>query len=365
MKKRKLVLENGLVFEGNGFGSDKEAIAELVFNTSVVGYQEILSDPANYGRMICMTYPVIGSYGLTDEDYESKSITVSGLIVREYNDIPSNFRYTHKLGEVMDEYDVPGIEGVDTREIAKIIRDSGTMKALICDIDKPMAECMSIIGNYLDETNLSSVVSTKKVMHSRTTNPLFTVVAVDCGIRRSLVKMFNASGCNVVVVPYNTSIENILKHKPDGVIITDGPGSPSCATEAINLVKQLKGTLPILGVGNGHEIIALAYGAHVYKEKSGHNGCNLPVKNVNTGKIQITTQNSLYGVDKDSLDGKLAVTHINVLDNTVAGVINEKDMVMAIQYKPALNDDKENVFNRYVALIKKYRGEKNAKKNRY
>lgn len=365
MAKRKLVLENGLVFEGNGFGSNKEVIAELVFNTSVVGYQEILSDPANYGRMICMTYPVIGSYGLTDEDYESKSITVSALIVREYNDIPSNFRYTHKLSEVMDEYDIPGIEGVDTRQIAKIIRDSGTMKALICDIDKPMSECMSLIGNYLEDFSLVSKVSTKKVMHSRTTNPLYTVVAVDLGIRRSLVKMLNASGCNVVVVPYNTSVEAIMKFKPDGIIITDGPGNPACCMEAINLVKELKGKLPILGIGHGQEIIALAYGANIYKEKSGHNGCNLPVKNVLTGKIQITTQNSLYACDEDTLKNKLSVTHINVLDKTVAGVINEEDMVLAIQYKPALNDDKDNVFNRFVALIKKNRGEKNAKKNRY
>ena len=365
MAKRKLVLENGLVFEGNGFGSEKEAIAELVFNTSVVGYQEILSDPVNYGRMICMTYPVIGSYGLTDEDYESKTITVSGLVVREYNDIPSNFRYTHKLGEVMDEYDVPGIEGIDTRQIAKIIRDTGTMKALICDVDKPMAECMSLIGNYLEDANLASKVSTKKVMHSRTTNPLFTVVAIDCGIRRSLVKMLNASGCNVVVVPYNTSVEAILKHKPDGIIITDGPGNPACCFEAINIVKELKGKLPILGIGHGQEIIALAYGANIYKEKAGHNGCNLPVRNISSGKIQITTQNSLYAIDEETLNGKLNVTHVNVLDGSVAGVINEDDMVMAIQYKPVLNDDKENAFNRYVALIKKYRGEKNAKKNRY
>ena len=281
-KNKKLVLENGAVFAGFGFGSDNEAIAELVFNTSVVGYQEILSDPSNCNQIVCMAYPVIGNYGLTDEDYESKSITVSGVVVREYNDVPSNFRFTHKLGEVMDENNVAGISEVDTRQIVRIIRDNGTMKALICDIDKPMDECMAKLKAYVEPKNVVQIASSKKVWHSRTTNPTYTVVAVDCGIKRSLVKMLNEIGCNVVVVPYNTTAEQILKYKPNGLFLTDGPGNPNDVVEVIELVKEMKGKMPILGIGLGQEIIALAYGADIYKQKVGHNGCNIFLKRPQT-----------------------------------------------------------------------------------
>lgn len=352
--KRKLVLENGLVFEGEGFGSNNEAISELVFNTAVVGYQEILSDPSNCHQIICMAYPVIGNYGLTDEDYESTSITVSGIIVREYNDVPSNFRFTHKLGEVMDENGVPGIAGVDTRQIVRVIRDNGTMKALICDIDKPLVECLKQIKEYKTPSNMVSVVSTKKVYHSRTTNPVFNVVAVDCGIKKSLVKLLNSIGCNVTVVPYNSSVEAILSHKPNGLFITDGPGNPYDVPEVIDLIKKMKGKLPILGVGLGQEIIGLAYGAKIYKQKVGHNGCNLPVRHLKTGKIEITNQNDLYALDVNLLEKTgLKITHVNVLDGLVEGVIDEENKVLAIQYNPSANTTDENhIFNQFARLMK-------------
>ncbi|MBQ3253371.1 MAG: glutamine-hydrolyzing carbamoyl-phosphate synthase small subunit [Acholeplasmatales bacterium] len=367
MKNRKLVLENGKVFEGVSFGSNNEAIAELVFNTAVVGYQEILSDPSNCHQIVCMAYPVIGNYGLTDEDYESKSITVSGVIVREYNDIPSNFRYTHKLGEVMDENGVPGIAEVDTRQIVRIIRDNGTMKALICDIDKPIEECMEAINSYETPKNMVQIVSSKKVWHSRTTNPTYNVVAVDCGIKRSLVKQLNDCGCNVVVVPYNTTAEAIMKYKPTGLFISDGPGNPSDVLEVVELVKEMKGKLPILGVGLGQEIIGLAYGAKVYKQKAGHNGCNLPVKNVKTGRIEITNQNDLYALDIEALKSTgLEITHVNVLDGIPEGVEDLENSVIAIQYNPSPSLKTEDyVFDRFVKLMKKFGGNGNAKKNRY
>ncbi len=365
MKNRKLVLENGMVFEGVGFGSNNEAIAELVFNTAVVGYQEILSDPSNCHQMVCMAYPVIGSYGLTDEDYESKSITVSGVIVREYNDNPSNFRFTHKLGEVMDENGVPGIAEVDTRKIVRTIRDNGTMKALICDINKPLDECLAQIKEYEIPKNMVSIISSKKVWHSRTTNPTYNVVCVDCGIKKSLVKYLNEISCNVVVVPYNTTAEAIMKFKPNGLFISDGPGNPSDNTEVIELVKEMKGKLPILGVGLGQEIIGLAYGAKIYKQKAGHNGCNLPVKNLKTGKIEITNQNDLYALDAQSLKSTgLVLTHQNVLDDVPQGVEDSKNSVIAIQYNPANNfESEDNVFIRFANLMKKFGGKKNAKKN--
>lgn len=365
MSKRKLVLENGLVFIGEGFGSDKEAVAELIFNTSVVGYQEILSDPVNYNKIICMTYPVIGSYGLTDEDYESNGLKVSGLVVREYNDIPSNFRYTHTLDEIMVEDNVVGISGVDTRQITRIIRDSGTMRAIICDIEKPINECLvKLSEGGLDD--LVSGVSTKKVVYSRTANPTYTVVALDLGIRKSVIRSLNKLGCNVILVPHTTSCEAILKYKADGLLISDGPGIPACNVKAIELVKALKGKMPILGIGAGQAVIALAYGADTYKEKVGHNGCNIPVRCLETGKITITSIASLYGVSKDSLaKTDLKLTHVNVIDDTVMGLKNEDDKVLAVGYQLALNKDEANTYNEFIDLLKKSRGEQNAKKNRY
>ena len=362
MFNRKLVLEDGHEFLGYGFGSGYEAISEVIFNTSVVGYQEILSDPANYNKIICMTYPVIGSYGLNDEDYESKTITVAGLIVREYNDLPSNFRYTHKLDEVMEEASVPGIAGVDTREIARLIRDKGTMKGIICDVRTPLSECLDLIRGHVEEDELS-LISTKKVWYSRTTNPLYTVVALDLGIRKSVVKMLNEVGFNVIVVPYDTNIQGIMKFKPNAVLISDGPSNPNEAKEVIDLVNELKGKLPILGIGNGQNIIALSYNCEVVKEKVGHNGCNIPVKNLQSGKIEITSQNTKYVID-DSKINNLQITHRNVIDNVISGIENEKDYVIAVSYNPTLSDREDNVYLRLIQSIKNSRGEGNAKKNR-
>lgn len=365
--KRKLVLENGLVFEGEGFGSSLERVSELVFNTSVVGYQEILSDPASFNQMVCMTYPVIGSYGLTDEDYESKGITVSGVIVREYNDEPSNFRYTHKLGEVMDEQDVAGISEIDTRELTRVIRDNGTMKALICDIDKPMAECLEMIKGYKEENTDAALISSKKVWHSRTANPNSTVVVIDCGIKRSIIKMLNNNGSNVVVVPHKSTVEEIMKQKPTGILISDGPGNPNRLTDVISLIRSLKGSIPIMGLGMGMDLIALAYGCKASKERVGHHGCNLPVRDLETGKIEITSQNDLYATDKESLkDSGLVITHLNVIDGAAMGLKDEENSVIAIKYSPS-NDIKSesHVMYKFAKLMQACGGNKNAKKNRY
>ena len=213
--KRKLVLQNGKTFEGVGFGSLNECVAELIFNTSVVGYQEIISDPVNSNKMICMTYPLIGNYGLTDEDYESKNIFAKGLIVREYNDLPSNFRYTRTLSEVMEENNVCGISEVDTRELTKIIRENGSMKAIITDVDKPLEECLEIINSTDINENLASKVSSKRVWYSRTANPTNSVALIDLGTRLSIIKNLNSLGFNVTIYPANSSVEEILKSKPD------------------------------------------------------------------------------------------------------------------------------------------------------
>ena len=220
VRNRKLILSNGRVFEGIGFGSDKEQIAELVFNTSMVGYQEILSDPSYCGQFVCMTYPLIGNYGVTDEDYESKQIKNAGFIVREYNDSPSNFRATSSLGDVMDEAGASGIAGIDTRELTRIIRNEGSMLAMITSMDKDVDEAIKEMNERGFEHNQVERVSTKKVWYSRTANPLFTVVAVDCGMKMNIVRKFTKFGCNVVVVPHTSTYEDVMNiielEKPDG-----------------------------------------------------------------------------------------------------------------------------------------------------
>jgi carbamoyl-phosphate synthase small subunit len=363
MNNRKLVLENGLVFEGVGFGSANEQVAELIFNTSVVGYQEILSDPANCNKIICMSYPLIGNYGMADDDFESKHINVSGLIVREYNDSPSNFRFTSTLSEVMEENNVSGISGIDTREIVRLVRDCGSMKALICDIDKDLKECFELLNAYQEEDDLAKIVSCKKVWYSRTPNPMFNVVVIDCGVKSNLIKKLNSAGCNVVVVPYNTSIEAILSFKPNGLFISNGPGNPEVYENIIKIVDQIKGKIPVLGVGLGHLIIGLAYGAKVLKMKNGHHGSNYPVRNVDNGKVEITTQNHLYCLDRESLNNTLLeVSHENVITLEVEGIIDRKNKVIGLQYEPStpINENSENAIVSFVKMFKKVGGRKNA-----
>lgn len=363
MNNRKLVLENGKVFEGKGFGSLNEAVAELIYNTAVVGYQEIISDPTNYNKMICMTYPLIGNYGLTDEDYESKHICAKGLIVREYNDDPSNFRYTRTLGEVMEENNISGISNVDTRSITKIIRNEGSLKALICDIDKPIEECMEVLKNYQEEERLINLVTSKKVWYSRTANPVYNVAVIDLGTKMSFIKGLNKVGCNVISFPYTFTKEQILKYKPDGLFISNGPGNPNNLPEVVELIKSFIGELPILGVCLGQNLIGLAYGANVEKMKSGHHGSNYPVKNLLNGKVEITSQNHLYTLNKESLaSSALTITHENVNTKEVEGIMDEENKVIAIQYEPVtiIDENSENIYAQFANLMKQSGGNKNA-----
>ena len=358
MKDKKLVLEDGTVFEGQGFGSNGERVAELVYNTSVVGYQEAFSDPSNMEYIMVMGYPVIGSYGLTDEDYESNELTISGLVVREYSKYPSNFRYTHELAERMDENNVPGISGVDTREIVRIIKEKGSMRAMIANIDTDTNECLKKIKEYNVPKDVVSKISTKKVWYSRTLNYKYTIACIYLGLKRSLIKMLKDLGCNVVVVPYNASIETIMKYKPNGIFISDGPSNPYDIDNVIDTINTLKGKMPILGVGLGQEVIELAYGAKLYKQKVGHNGCNIPVRNLKTNRIEITSQNDQYAVDIESLKKtELKPTHQNVIDGIIAGVEDKKNKVIAVQYNPSPSDSDDYVFRRFINMLG---GKKNA-----
>ena len=354
---KKIILENGKEFYGYGFGADRTAINELVFNTSMVGYQEIISDPSYTDQMVCMTYPLIGNYGMADDDYETRVPTMGGLIVREYNDLPSNFRYTKTLSEVLNEYDIPGISGVDTRMITRIIRSEGSQKVIICDADMPYDEAYKMLQDYIIPIDMVSRVSCKSRWYSRTPNHKFDVVAIDCGIKLNIVRKLNEKGCNVTVVPFDTTAEEIMKLRPDGLFLSNGPGDPENVQPVINVVKELCGKLPIFGICLGHQMISLALGAHTFKMKFGHRGGNHPVMNLETGRIEITSQNHSYAVSVDSLEGTpLTLTHKNLLDNTAEGVESAENKIFSVQYHPESApgpQDSTYLFDKFISLMSK------------
>ena len=358
---RKLILENGSVYFGTGFGAAEDVICEAVFNTSMVGYQEIVSDPSYTGQAVVMTYPIIGNYGITDEDFETKTPTIGALIVREYNDNPSNFRYTKTLSELMVECGVPGISGVDTRKLTREIRDVGSMKCLITSADADTETALEKLRAARLPQDLVQRVSCRKRWYSRTSNHRFNVVAIDCGMKLNIVRSLNARGCNVTVVPYNTTAREIEFMEPDGLFLSNGPGDPQDVPEVAAVVRALRGKLPIFGICLGHQIISLAYGAETYKLKFGHRGGNHPVRNLETGKLEITSQNHSYAVKAESLEGTdLEATHINLLDNTIEGVKCERDMVFSVQYHPESApgpQDSSYLFDQFIRLLEQHKAE--------
>ena len=352
---KKIVLEDGEEYLGYGFGADKEAICEIVFNTSMVGYQEIVSDPSYTYQMVVMTYPLIGNYGITDEDYETKQPTIGGMVVREYNDLPSNFRYTKTLSEYLEENDIPAISGIDTRKLTRSIRNKGSRKVIITDITTSKEDALKKLKAYDIPKDAVAKVSCKKKWYSRTANYKYNVVAVDCGIKLNIVRSLNKRGCNVTIVPYNTTAKEIENLKPDGIFLSNGPGNPEDVKEVINLVKELRGKYPIFGICLGHQMISLAYGAKTYKLKFGHRGGNHPVLNLETDKIEITSQNHSYAVDEKSLEKTdLVTTHKNILDNTIEGVECKKDKVFSVQYHPESSpgpQDSGYLFDKFIKIM--------------
>lgn len=353
---RKLILETGEEYYGYGFGADEERVCEIVFNTSMVGYQEIVSDPSYTYQAVVMTYPLIGNYGIADDDFETRTPTIGALIVREYNDQPSNFRYTRTLSEVLEEYHIPAISGIDTRKLTRSIRDLGSRRALITHADTPLEEGLKRIAETPVPHDAVSLVSCRKRWYSRTSNHKYNVVAVDCGIKLNIIRCLNARGCNVTVVPFDTPAEVIEGMNPDGVFLSNGPGDPEDVTPVIELVRRLRGKYPIFGICLGHQMIALAAGARTYKLKFGHRGGNHPVKNLATGKLEITSQNHSYAVDADSVSGTgLMVTHVNLLDNTVEGLECAADRIFSVQYHPESApgpQDSAYLFDKFVSLMK-------------
>ena len=356
---KKIVLENGREFFGYGFGADREAVNEIVFNTSMVGYQEILSDPSYTDQMVVMTYPLIGNYGTAEEDYETKFPTIGGMIVREYNDTPSNFRYTKTLNEVLEEHNIPAISGIDTRTLTRIIRDEGSQKVIVTDASTPREEALRRLQAYAMPHDMVSRVSCRKRWFSRTPNHKWDVVAIDCGIKYNIVRLLNRVGCNVIVMPYNSTAEEVMAFHPDGLVLSNGPGNPEDVKPVIELVKQLRGRLPIFGICMGHQLISLAYGARTFKMKFGHRGANHPVKNLQTGKLEITSQNHSYAVDIDSLEGTgLTLTHVNLLDGTAEGVECAAEGVFSMQYHPESASgpqDSAYLFGKFTKIMEEFR----------
>lgn len=355
MNKKKLVFENGTVFEGKGFGADVESVCEVVFNTAMVGYQEIFSDCSYNAQFVCMTYPLIGNYGLTDEDNETRTPRIGGFIVREYNDSLANFRASKTLAEEMEEYGIPGIEGVDTRRITRMIRNEGSMRAVLCDSQTPTEQALATLAATPVVHNQVQTVSCKKRWYSRAPGVLYNVVAVDCGIKLGILRSLAKRGCNVTVVPYNTPAAEILGLNPDGVLISNGPGNPEDIQPVVELIQSITGKVPVFGICMGHLLIARASGCKTFKLKFGHRGGNHPVKALKTGKIEMTSQNHSYAVDAASVAGTgMTITHLNLLDNTVEGLENAKKRIFSVQYHPESSpgpQDSAYLFDKFVTIM--------------
>ena len=356
MYDRKLILEDGQEFYGSAFGAAEEKILEIVFNTSMAGYQEILSDPSYTDQAVVMTYPLIGNYGIAEEDYETEIPTIGALIVRDYNDEPSNFRSAKTLGEVMEQYGICGISGVDTRKLTRSIRNLGSRKVLLTGPETRLEEGLRHLQDAQTPKDAVSRVSCRAPRTAGNADARFHVAAVDCGIKQNIVRSLIERDCRVTVVPWNSTPEFLCSLAPDGILLSNGPGDPESVPETIRTVRALIGRFPIFGICLGHQILSLACGARTYKLKFGHRGGNHPVRDLETGKIEITSQNHSFAVDENSLPGTpLLVTHRNLLDGTVEGVRCTAAPAFGVQYHPESApgpQDSRHLFDRFIQMMK-------------
>lgn len=317
MKKGYLILENGMIFEGELFGFEKDVISELVFNTSVVGYNKLLTDPVNYGQAVLQTFPVIGNYGTVTADAESDGVWLDAYMVKELCDTPSNYRSEGKLADYLAEKGVVVFCGADTREITRVLRDGGTMNALITD-NKDNAD-LEAIKSYSVKGAVAAV-STKEKKEYKKAGNAHSVALIDYGVKKSTVEMLLSKGLDVTVYPYDTKAETVLAGGHDGVVLSEGPGDPKENAACIEEIKKLTGKLPIFAMGLGHQMFALAKGADTFKLPYGHRGANQPVTMLETGRTYITSQNHGYAVKSDTLSEKLKVSFVNANDNTCEGL---------------------------------------------
>ena len=354
---KQLVLEDGSVYKGYGIGADVEMAGEVVFNTAMTGYQETLSDPSYNGQIITFTYPLIGNYGINRDDYETINPSIKGIVTREICRKPSNFRKEFTLDEVLKDLNIPGISGIDTRSLTKKIREHGTIKGIITGIEKDAQEVAENLRKNNLPTNQIEQVSTKKAFLSSGLGK--RVVLIDLGMKSGIMRELNLRGCDIIVMPHDASAKEILRQKPDGIMLSNGPGDPVDVPETISTIKDLIGKVPIFGICMGHQLISLACGAKTYKLKFGHRGANQPVKNLLTGKVDITAQNHGYAVDIDSLkDTDLELTHIAVNDGTCEGVRHKKYSVFSVQYHPEASPgphDPNYLFDIFIENMKRNR----------
>lgn len=331
--RARLILEDGTAFIGEAFGAAKESFGEVVFNTGLTGYQEVLSDPSYCGQIVTMTYPLIGNYGINRDDFEAVRPYIHGFVVREDCDMPSNWRSTHTLDELLKTYDIPGISGVDTRMLTRKIRYHGTMKGMITTSEAPLAELVAMLQSAALMTDQVSRVSTKSVFSCPGTG--HRVVLVDFGSKHGILRELTKRHCDVIVVPYNVTAAEIRRIQPDGILLSNGPGDPKDVPQAIEMVKDILGEYPLFGICLGHQLFALACGADTMKMKFGHRGGNHPVKELSTGRTYITSQNHSYAVKEESLQGtELEITHIALNDGTVEGLRNTAKRAFSVQYHP-------------------------------
>ncbi|NOT49628.1 MAG: glutamine-hydrolyzing carbamoyl-phosphate synthase small subunit [Acidobacteria bacterium] len=363
-----LVLEDGRTFHGASFGADGECFGEMVFNTSMSGYQEILTDPSYAGQIVAMTYPLIGNYGVNEEDVESRRPWVEGFVVRQSSRIVSNWRSTESLNAYLIRNNIVGIEHIDTRALVRHIRDKGAMRSGISTVDlDPKALLDKVLASPdMKNRELASAVTinesfeykaeTRPVGSVPQTQSKYHVVAFDFGVKTNSLREFTKFGCKITVVPADTSAQEILALKPDGIFLSNGPGDPASMAKIVDEIKILtESKTPMFGICLGHQLIGSAFGGQTYKLKFGHRGGNQPIKDLTTGKIEITAHNHGFAVDAASLPADIEVTHINLNDQTVGGLRHKTLPVFSVQYHPESAPgphDSEYLFERFIELMK-------------
>lgn len=361
MAKRYLVLENGSIYEGKAFGASNESLGEVIFTTGMTGYQEIITNPSAAGAVVVMTYPSVGNYGINRDDNESIEPAIHGIVVREYCDEPSNFRSGMSLGNYLTLKNIPGIEGIDTRQLTLELREEGSMKGYLTAEGEEIntEEVVAFVRQATLEKDLVSKVSTQKSYPSPGLGE--RVVLIDYGMKHSILKELNRRDCDVVVVPHDTKSETIQALFPDGILLSNGPGNPNDLSEQIDTVKELIGHYPMFGIGLGHQLLALASGAKVEKMKHGRYGVNIPVKNIATNRTDLTSQSHGYQVDPSSLVGTgLELTHYALNDESVQGLKHEEKNFFSVQFHPEGAPgpvDAVTTFGDFIRLIKKVRRE--------